>query len=256
MRRPRIGIIGGTGGMGRWLADFFQREGYPVQVCGRHTGPALPALARQCPVVVVSVPIRVTCRVIEQVGPFMPPGSLLMDLTSLKEKPVQAMLKSSRSEVIGLHPLFGPKVKSMAGHGLVLCPARTETWLSWIKPIFLHQGVNLIETSPRRHDQWMALVQGLNHLNSITMGLALERSGLDLKELKKYATPMFKTKLAILKKIFGRDSRLYAEIITHNPHIHKVLKDYQEGLSEVNKLIDRKDSETLQKMLDGTNLGF
>lgn len=256
MRKPRIGIIGGTGGMGRWLADFFQREGYQVQVSGRQTGPAFPALAKQCPVVVVSVPIRETCRVIEQVGPFMPPGSLLMDLTSLKEKPVKAMLKSSRSEVIGLHPLFGPKIRSLAGHGLVLCPARTKIWVSWIKTIFLNQGAHLIETTPRRHDEWMALVQGLNHLNSITMGLALERSGLDLKELKQYATPMFKIKWAILKKIFSRDSRLYAEIITHNPHIQKVLKDYREGLSEVSKLIDRKDSGQLQKLLDGTKLFF
>jgi prephenate dehydrogenase len=256
VKRPRVGIIGGTGGIGRWFVDFFRREGYPVEVSGRSTGLDFPALARQCPVVVVSVPIKVTCRIIEQVGPFMPKESLLMDLTSLKEKPIQAMLKSSRSEVIGLHPLFGPRIKSMAGHGLVLCPARTEKWLPWIKKLFLKKGANLIETTPRRHDEWMALIQGLNHLNSITMGLALERSGLDLKELHTYATPMFKTKLDILKKIFSPDSRLYAEIITQNPHIHKVLKGYRESLSDLNEMVVRKDSEKLQKLIDSTKLVF
>lgn len=29
-----IGIIGGTGGMGRWFADFFEKEGHPVLVSG------------------------------------------------------------------------------------------------------------------------------------------------------------------------------------------------------------------------------
>jgi prephenate dehydrogenase len=164
------------------------------------------------------------------------------------------MLKSSHSEVIGLHPLFGPKIKSIAGHGLVLCPARTEKWFPWVKNIFLKKGANLIETTPEQHDEWMALVQGLNHLNSLTMGLALERSGLNLKELNTYATPMFKTKLDILKKTFGPDSRLYAEIITQNPHIHKILKRYQETLSDLSELIDRKDSEKLQKLIDSTKL--
>jgi prephenate dehydrogenase len=88
VRKPQIGIIGGTGGIGRWFADFFQKEGYPVQISGRSTGLDFPALAKRCPVVVVSVPIKMTCRVIEQVGPFMPQESLLMDLTSLKEKPI------------------------------------------------------------------------------------------------------------------------------------------------------------------------
>ena len=66
--------------------------------------------------VVVSVPIEVTVKVIEQVGPLMQKDALLMDLTSLKAEPVAAMLRSSVAEVIGLHPLFGPAVDTLAGH--------------------------------------------------------------------------------------------------------------------------------------------
>jgi prephenate dehydrogenase len=254
VKNPRIGIIGGTGGIGRWFACFFRKEGFEVVISGRNTGPDLPTLVRQCPVVVVSVPIKVTCQVIEQVGPFMPKESLLMDLTSLKEEPVKAMLKSSRSEVIGLHPLFGPKVKSMAGHNIVLCPARTRKWLPWIKIMFLKNRARLIETTPKHHDELMALVQGLNHLNSFTLGLTLERSAFKIEDLEQYTTPILKTKLDILKKIFIPNPRLYAEIITQNPHIEKVLKDYQESLSELKKWINRKDSETLQKRIEGTKL--
>jgi len=254
MKKIRIGIIGGTGGIGRWFDRFFQKEGFEVQVSGRSSGPDFQTLARQCPVVVVSVPIKVTCQLIEQVGPFMPKESLLMDLTSLKEEPVKAMLNASRSEIIGLHPLFGPKIKSMAGHNIVLCPARTQKWLPWIKNIFLKNRARLIETTPRHHDELMALVQGLNHLNTITLGLTLGRSGFDLEELKEVATPNLKTKLDILKDIFGPNSRLYAEIITQNPYLPKVVKEYGESLSEMKKWIDRKDSETLQKRIEGTNL--
>lgn len=254
MKKIKIGIIGGTGGIGRWFDHFFQKEGFEVIVSGRSIGPDFQALARLCPVVVVSVPIKVTCQVIEKVGPFMPKESLLMDLTSLKEEPVKAMLKSSPSEVIGLHPLFGPKIKSMAGHNIVLCPARTRKWLPWIKNIFLKNRARIIETTPRRHDELMALVQGINHLNSITLGLTLGRSGFDLEELKQFATPILKTKLDILKNIFSQNSRLYAEIITQNPYLPKVVKEYGESLSEMKKWIDRKDSENLQKRIEGTKL--
>jgi prephenate dehydrogenase len=254
VKKFRIGIIGGTGGIGRWFAHFFQKEGFEVHVSGRSTGLDFPSLARECPVVVVSVPIKATCQVIEQVGPFMPAESLLVDLTSLKEEPVKTMLKSSRSEVIGLHPLFGPEIKALAGHNIVICPARTQKWLPRIKSVFEKNQARIIETTPERHDEWMALVQGLNHLNSITMGLALQRSGFDLKELYPVSTPVFNAKMDILKKIFGPNSRLYSEIITQNPHIDKVFKDYQQSLSELKKWVGRKDSEKLRKRIDSTKL--
>jgi prephenate dehydrogenase len=97
VKKNQIGIIGGTGGIGKWFAHFFQKEGFEVHVSGRKTGLALPALTRQCPIIIVSVPIKATVEVIEQVGPLMPEKSLLMDFTSLKEEPVKAMCRSAKS---------------------------------------------------------------------------------------------------------------------------------------------------------------
>ncbi len=252
----QIGIIGGTGGIGRWMARFLNKEGYPVQVSGRTSGLDLPAMAQECPVVIVSVPIGVTGEVIRTVGPYMPKESLLMDVTSLKAEPVKAMLASSSSEVIGLHPLFGPRIKTLMGHSIVFCPVRSQKWLPWVKETFSKNGARLIETTPEHHDECMALVQGLNHLNSIALGLTLGGSGFDLEELKQYATPIFKTKLDILKKIFNQNSRLYAEMITQNPHTQKILNGYLESLTELKNWIDRKDNRNLQKRIDGTKLIF
>ena len=254
MKNIQIGIIGGTGGIGKWFAHFFQKEGYLVHVSGRSTGLDLPALARQCPIIIVSVPIKATVEVIEQVGPLMPEKSLLMDFTSLKEEPVKAMLRSSCCEVIGLHPLFGPEIKALAGHNIVICPARTKKWLPRIKAVFKKSRARIIETTPERHDEWMALVQVLNHLNTITMGLALKRSGSDLKELYPVSTPAFDSKVELLKKIFGPNAGLYTQIIAHNPHSDRIFKDYQRSLSELKKMIVRKDSDGLQKRIEDTKL--
>jgi prephenate dehydrogenase len=256
MKRMKVGIIGGTGGMGRWFARFFQGEGYEVHISGRNSGPDFSEIARKCGVVVISVPIAVTGQVIEGIGPLLPESALLMDLTSLKEEPVRAMLKSSSAEVVGLHPLFGPRVKSLTGHRIVICPARMKSTFPHIKGLFLKHQARLIETTPEHHDEMMAFVQGLNHLNSILLGLTLGRSGVDLEELRQFATPIFKTKLDILKKIFSSNSRLYAEIITGNRHIGQILSGYSKSLAELKKVIDLRDGEKVKKRIDKTNLVF
>jgi len=249
MKDIEIGIIGGTGRMGRWFAGFFKKEGYPVLVSGRKTGMDIPMMGKKCQVVIVSVPVSITPEVIERVGPHMKKESLLMDLTSLKGEPVKSMLKSSISEVIGLHPLFGSAVDSMAGHKIVLCPVRTERWLDWLKEILTRNGADIIETTVERHDEVMALVQGLNHLNSITMGMILTESGVDLRELKRFATPMFNKKLDIIERVFTNNPRLYAEIITLNPNMHKILDLYEKTLSRLKSLINKRNRETLTELI-------
>lgn len=249
MKNIEIGIIGGTGGIGRWFADFFKSEGYTVNVSGRKTGMDIPTMAAKCDVVIVSVPIGVTCEVIEQVGPRMRKETLLMDLTSLKKEPVEAMLRYSISEVIGVHPLFGPDVDTLAGLNVVLCPARTKKWLVWLKEVLEKNGANVVESTMERHDRMMAIVQGLNHLNTLTMGMVLHAAGTDILELKDFATPLFNTKIGIVKRIFGNNPRLYAEIITSNPDIDAILNIYEKTLSELKGLIKEKDSQGLIEMI-------
>ncbi len=56
MKNIQIGIIGGTGGIGKWFAHFFQKEGY-LGSCLRQKhrsglsrfGPAMSHHYRQCP---------------------------------------------------------------------------------------------------------------------------------------------------------------------------------------------------------------
>jgi prephenate dehydrogenase len=254
MQDIQIGIIGGTGGMGRIFTDLFRQEGYTVHVSGRTQGLDIPTMAETCQVVIVSVPIDITVDIIGEIGPLMSKDALLMDLTSLKTEPIKAMLYASPSEVIGLHPLFGPSVDSIDGHTIVLCPARTQGWLPWLRDCLKKHGAAIIETTPERHDELMALVQALNHLNSITMGMILQEWGEDLMELKAFATPMFATKLEIIKEIFTNNPRLYADIITLNPHIEKILDLYERTLIDVATMIKARDTRSFVGLMEKKSL--
>jgi len=246
-----IGIIGGTGGIGNWFAGFFQKQGFTVHVSGRTSGMAVPEMAGKCGIVIVSVPIRATRDVIRGVGPHMKADSLLMDLTSLKEAPVKAMLDFSRSEVIGLHPLFGPDVPSLSGQNIVLCPVRSEKWLPWLKDILSKNGARLIETSPERHDEIMAVVQGLTHLNTMTLGLVLRETGLSLEELERFSTPVSRLKISLVEKVFSKNPRLYAEIVASNPHVPEMLRLYDKALTRLKTSVGEGDAEELEKVIRG-----
>lgn len=254
MKDIAIGIIGGTGGMGGWFARFFQEQGYPVLVSGRERGVDIPTMAEACQVVIVSVPISITCEVIEHVGPHMKEETLLMDLTSLKAEPVKSMLRFSPSEVIGLHPLFGPAVNSITGHKIAICPVRTKKWLVWLKDLLIKHGATIIETTPERHDKLMAFVQALNHLNTITMGIMVKESGVDFIELQRFATPMLTTKLGFIEEVCVNNPRLYAEIIALNPNMDRILDLYEKTVSYLKDIIKTKDTVTLMETIKGGGL--
>jgi len=241
LKDVEIGIIGGTGGIGKWFASFFEKEGYAVHISGRQTGMGMKEMAIKCRAVIVSVPIGITCEVIEQIGPFMPEESLLMDFTSLKEKPVKSMLRYSRSEVMGCHPLFGPDIESIAGQNIVFCPGRISEWSDWPMGLFKNKGARIIEASPEEHDKMMAVVQGLNHFDTIAMGIAIKESGVDILKLKSFSTPLFKTKLDIIEKIFNSNSRLYAEILTLNPYLNSILDQYEKNVTALKELVKNRD---------------
>ncbi len=252
MEKFPIGIIGGVSGIGRWFAGFFEQAGYPVHASGQ-TGGLRPAeMAATCPVVIVSVPIGVTQAVIREVGPHMKTNSLLMDLTSLKAGPVRAMLEASASEVIGLHPLFGPGVPSLEGQNIVLCPARGDRWPPWVRDVLGQGGANLIETTPERHDEIMAVVQALNHLNTLVLGLSIREAGISQEELERFSTPLFRARLAAVENLFSHP-QLYAQIIAGNPHASEILDLQERAIGTVKPLVVQQGAKALEELIRQEN---
>jgi prephenate dehydrogenase len=249
MKDLTIGIIGGTRGIGEWFAAFFRGEGHPVHTVGRNKGMSLPELAATCRVVIVAVPIAATIDVIREVGPHLPEDALLMDLTSLKEEPVRAMLAASRAEVIGCHPLFGPDVPSMTGQNIVLCPARGGRWLGFLQGIFAKNGARITVTAPAEHDRMMALIQGLTHLETLLTGLTLRDSGVESSELESFSTPVFRTKQAIAGKVFGPRPGLYAALLAENPNMPALLEIFERNFLIVKDMILRGNTTGLEALL-------
>ncbi len=249
-----VGIVGGSGKMGRWFARFFTAAGCIVQIAGRKTALRPVDLARQSQVVIVTVPIAATVATIREIGPHVASDALLMDFTSLKEEPVKAMLESSRAEVIGTHPLFGPGEKTLRGKNIVLCPARGNVWLPWLQRLFTDHGAHLEIMVPGEHDRAMAIVQGLIHSAHMAMGLAMKESGFASSTLSNIATPNFRKKTAQIRRLFSQEPDLYAQMLFHNPHVLPILRSYADRLSDLIEAVEQRDQKAIDRIFTEVGL--
>ncbi len=250
MKKMTAGIIGGTHGMGRWMAGLLRAQGFAVSVAGRETKTKAVDLAGRCGLVVVAVPIAATADVLREIAPRVKPGRLLMDVTSLKTEPVALMLSHSEADVVGCHPLFGPSVADPAGHSVVLCRGRGENGYALMKAVFEKAGYRVLETTPRRHDKMMSVVQVLNHFNTIVLGMAIAEAEIPFPELQPFSTPIFTTKMEIVRKIFTDTPGLYADILAGNPHTKKILASYARVVQKIRARMDARDAAGLTRAME------
>ncbi len=106
--------------MGVMLGEPARRSRSLVTVADLETELTPEEAADVADMVVISVPIDRTADVIRGLGPLVRGDALLMDVTSIKEAPVEAILQSCRGSVIGTHPLLAPSVHSLQGQRFVL----------------------------------------------------------------------------------------------------------------------------------------
>jgi prephenate dehydrogenase len=246
----KAGIIGGTGRMGRLFARVFENAGYEVLVSGRKTAITGADIARQCDIVIVSVPIRETVKVIEAIAPLMRPGQLLCDFTSLKVKPVDAMLRSE-ADVIGLHPMFGPTVKSISRQTIIVCPARAdEARVAALVGIFEAQGAICTIATPEEHDRIVAVVQGLTHFVTLCMADTVRRLGVDLHKTEQFESPVYQIELSLVGRLLSQDPALYADILQQNPHVPEVLAACRSSAADLAAIVESRDPEQFRAFFE------
>jgi len=244
------GIIGGTGRMGKLFVPVFERAGYDVIVSGRSTELSARDLAGRCDLVIVSVPIRDTVRVIDGIAPVMSKEQLLCDFTSLKVKPVGAML-ASKAMVIGLHPMFGPTVQTLRHQTIIVCPARTdEAHLHDLLSVFRGEGAECTITTPEQHDRMMAVVQGLTHFVTLCMADSVRRLGIDIEKTVAFTSPVYQIELSLVGRLLSQDPALYADILQQNPYVPEVLAACRESVGNLADIVGSHDPAEFRKFFE------
>jgi prephenate dehydrogenase len=239
----KVGIIGGTGAMGRLFAPVFARAGFAVEVSGRATPRTNKDLATDADILIVSVPIRETVEVIEEIAPFLSADQVLCDFTSLKVRPVAAMLKTP-AQVLGLHPMFGPGVASLAGQTVIATPARCAAPVcTEILDVFRNEGARVTITTPEEHDRIMAVIQGLMHFSTLVVAETMRSAGFSPVEMQRFTSPVYRIETGIVGRILGQEPDLYGPILQDNPEVAGVAAMFVRASERLAALVEGGDAD-------------
>lgn len=240
-------LVGGKGGMGRYFESCFLRAGYRVRILDKENWTDVRSLCDGIDLAMIGVPIDVSCQVIETLGPFLPAKAVLCDITSIKEQPLEAMLKAHAGPVIGLHPLFGPTTSSLDKQIIVSTPGRDNAACQWVLDQFATWGSVVVRSDAREHDDIMGIVQSLRHFATFAFGQFLKRRQISLSRTLEFSSPIYRLELGMVGRLFAQDSSLYSEIIFASKQRRELLKDYLASLCENLEMLEKGDKQLFQK---------
>lgn len=233
--------------MGRFFQRVLEQAGHTVQISGRTTPLTARDLALRSDVLMIAVPIRDTVSVIGEVAPLLTPEQILCDLTSIKMKPMEAMLRS-RAKVIGLHPMFGPSASSLYGQTIIVTPGPdTEGAQQILLEIFREQGAILTLCTPEEHDRLMAVIQGLTHVSTLCMAETIRSLGIDLDRALACTSPIYRIEMGLIGRLLGQDPDLYGDMLMLNPFIHPVLEAFQGATRHLTGVVAKKDQDAFRR---------
>ncbi|MPW27979.1 bifunctional chorismate mutase/prephenate dehydrogenase [Agarivorans sp. B2Z047] len=242
---PELGnivVIGGRGQLGRLFVQMFTLSGYQVDVIGKEDWDKAPELFATAGLVLVSVPINLTETVIAQLG-NLPENCILADITSIKSAPLNKMLAVHKGPVVGLHPMFGPDVPSLAKQVIVYADGRGGEQYQWLLQQMGIWGARLHAVEAESHDKAMTLIQSLRHFTSFAYGMHLAQEDADLKLLLDLSSPIYRLELAMVGRLFAQSPDLYADIIMASEQSTAMIKRYHQHFGELVELVENKDRE-------------
>ncbi len=252
--RTKVVIVGGTGKMGRWLAQFLRGRGFDVSIYSR-SGKRAVSTAKElgvqfiesldavgdADIVIISTSIDSTATVIRKVAKKMRLNAILFDLASVKG-PIMHALEEARTlgiRAISIHPLFGPGAQTLRGKRILIIPVGDDSALiKEISALFEGAETHLI-TSGEAHDAMVALTLSLPHFLNIAFGETLAKE--DIGELVKFSGTTFTLQLLVTEAVLSEDPSLYYEIQSRNVAFKKILNTYLKSVRETASTIKNKD---------------
>jgi len=237
-----IGIVGGRGIMGKFFESVFLRYGIQTSVWSRKSEETLEEFCKKLDIIMVSVSIDVTEKIIEEIGKCITKNQCICDVTSVKVAPMNAMKKTEKP-YFGMHPMFAPPLSgNMEGQNVIFCSGeKSSNQEKFIKDIFERDNAHILESTATEHDEIMSIVQGLSHFFDVTFVQTLHARGIDLEKIFASRSPAYALKLMLSGRTLYQDSELYGNIQIQNPQNIETLNTFFKEAQKLFTTIKNKD---------------
>ncbi|HYO55337.1 prephenate dehydrogenase/arogenate dehydrogenase family protein [Archangium sp.] len=238
-----VAIIG-YGRFGRALGSLLDAAGIDYRALDPtanipepHRASSIQGLLTGAEQVVVAVPVPRMRGVLEELSPSLKPEQLVLDVGSVKVKPVQAMTEvlGTRVPWVGTHPLFGPLSLSMAERPLrvVVSPNPLHPDAARRARVFFERlGCEVIEQTPEGHDRIMAHTHALTFF--VAKGMVDAGSGVDVP----FAPASFKALSRTIELVRSDAGHLFTAIQHENPFAQEARKHLLEALGAIHRELE------------------
>ncbi len=262
----RLAVVGATGKLGGWSAAFLTKQGHEVLLLGRRRD-ALEEMARRvagsrvagftdlasADAIITAVPLDAVDSVMQQLGPHVCEGQLVIDLSSLKQGPLESAARHIPQAVfLGVHPMFGSGAVSLVGHNVILTPTDKKTSeiadsiRSYIEPL----GARVHMMDPGEHDDLMSIVLGLPALAVAAVARTILRTG-RLAGAREVSGTSLELLMALTESMLCQGSDLYSMLLSVLPASPRLSSQFTESAAHFAELCDRRDRTALYEDMVG-----
>ena len=240
-----IVIVGGEGAMGQLFAQQFARSGYEVRILDKAQQAQSEAILKGAKLVLVSVPINALEHVVSAL-PTLDDDCLLVDITSVKQKPLKALMAAHSGPVVGLHPMFGPDISHWVKQTVVVCEGRDHEVAKGLMEQLQVWGCQVVEMDAKKHDEAMQIIQVMRHLTTFVYGQFLAKQSHTLAELRSCSSPIYQLELMMVGRLFAQSPELYSDImLAQFDDVESLLANYQDTFAETLEKLKAGDKAAL-----------
>lgn len=259
----KLAILG-VGAMGEWFAKFGKGKGWDISVADAKEEKARKIAedldlefastnkeaAGNADVVLISVPIKETPKVIEEVSDSLDKNSLLLDIASVKENVVEKMkgIKTD-SELVSLHPLFGPGANGLDDKNIISVPVQAGKKYQELKKVLSDLGAQVVEMEAKEHDRLMAITQSLTHFTLLTYISALN-SMKDFEKAKSLQTPVSQKLFDLAKAFLSEEPELCGDIQTQNKYSSIARSSVLEACRSLDVALKAENTNVIEEIFE------
>lgn len=241
MKKDTIVIIWGTSPFWQLWKRYFESKWHEVIVSTNNTEIKPKDAVKKWDIIIVSVPIRYTINVLKELIPFIWNDKLLIDFTGIKIDVSKELINYTKGEVVSIHPMFWPWVKSIKDHNISYDPIKTGVKWEYIYKMFAHDWAKLIELESRKHDELVSVVQSSVHIMNLMLWHILKERGINIDDIMKISTPNSRMQLCILARFLNQNACLYTDMQMFNSlYKDEILQDIKKYFNFVDNLIENK----------------
>jgi prephenate dehydrogenase len=208
-------------------------------------------------IVVLATPVRTIISTLEEIGPALWPGTLVIDMGSTKSEIAAAMEHLPQGvQPVGGHPMCGEETAGFAAAepGLyinapwVLTPLKRTSpeALELARELASAVGARPVVLDAHRHDR---LVAAISHLPYLTAG-ALVHTVADMSSEDGLAWELAAGGFRDSSRVAASDTRMFMDIlVTNREAVLEQLDHYLGHLAEVRELLHSGDEQALCEKL-------